>query len=192
MMKQRKLTPTQLDVLMRDLAPHRVSHRSQPGAGKLSYVEAWDVKAMLIRVFGFGGFSSEVTHTDILDIERYEKNGKPQVRVSAMVTVRLTIHQTGAVYTESAVSSQAGSTLGDVADFAVKTAASDAFKRAAIFLGTGFGLSLYRDGSRSDVVRQVVAPGQQFPRPEPEQGDADADVMEGQTTVDDALDGDRA
>jgi hypothetical protein len=35
---------------------------------------------------------------------------------------------------------------------AVKTAESDALKRAAINLGTQFGLSLYDNGSRNDVV----------------------------------------
>ena len=35
---------------------------------------------------------------------------------------------------------------------AVKTAESDALKRAAINLGTQFGLSLYNNGSLKDVV----------------------------------------
>ena len=40
---------------------------------------------------------------------------------------------------------------------AVKTAESDALKRAAINLGTQFGLSLYDNGSRADVVGHTLA-----------------------------------
>lgn len=39
---------------------------------------------------------------------------------------------------------------------AVKTAESDALKRAAINLGTQFGLSLYNDGSLADVVHTTL------------------------------------
>jgi hypothetical protein len=39
---------------------------------------------------------------------------------------------------------------------AIKTAESDALKRAAINLGTQFGLSLYNNGSLRDVVVQTL------------------------------------
>lgn len=156
------LTPEQLQLLMGNLHPARVQSRKQGGA-TLSYLAAYDVKAMLIRVFGFGGFSSETTHTAILDVDRYQKDGKPQIRIAALCTVQLHIHQLGATYSESAVASQSGATYGDVADFAVKTAESDALKRAAINLGTQFGLSLYDNGSTKEVVRKIVAPEQTWP-----------------------------
>jgi hypothetical protein len=42
---------------------------------------------------------------------------------------------------------------------AIKTAESDALKRAAINLGTQFGLSLYNNGSLQDVVvRTLIEP----------------------------------
>jgi recombination DNA repair RAD52 pathway protein len=159
------LTREQLQVLMGNLHPARVQSRKQGGA-TLSYLAAYDVKAMLIRVFGFGGFSAETTHTEILDVDRYQKDGKPQIRIAALCTVRLYIHQLDAVYSESAVASQTGATYGDVADFAVKTAESDALKRAAINLGTQFGLSLYDNGSTKEVVRKIVSPGQKWPTEE--------------------------
>ena len=40
---------------------------------------------------------------------------------------------------------------------AVKTAESDALKRAAINLGDQFGLSLYNNGSTAPVVTQTLA-----------------------------------
>ena len=41
---------------------------------------------------------------------------------------------------------------------AIKTAETDAFKRAAINLGDQFGLSLYNGGSTSPAVREVLVP----------------------------------
>ena len=45
-------------------------------------------------------------------------------------------------------------------DFAVKTAESDALKRAATYLGTQFGLSLYDGGSTREIVRVLFEPTQ--------------------------------
>ena len=61
-------------------------------------------------------------------------------------------------YTESAVGSTSGpaNMIGEHHDNAIKTAASDALKRCAINLGTQFGLSLYNDGSRNDVVKMTL------------------------------------
>lgn len=177
------LTEEQLKTLMGPLNPARISKRSQ-GGRSLSYLEAWDVKATLIRVFGFGGFSADVIGTDIARMERdvpaftggkgdrkrrMDADGNPDFNwsVTAMVTLRLTIHAlNGVTFTESAAASQTGPDIGEVTDFAIKTAESDALKRAAIYLGTQFGLSLYNNGSASEVVRRIVAPDQEWPKPE--------------------------
>ena len=177
------ITEEQLATLMRDLHPGRVSSRSQGGAN-LSYLEAWDVKATLIRVFGFAGFSAEVIASDVLEINRNpdakDRQGKQYTQIEALATatVRLTLHlplfeseeHGGAIYkrhdvtyTETAAASQKGREVGEVVDFALKTAESDALKRAAIYLGTQFGLSLYNSGSTKEVVGRIVAPGQEWP-----------------------------
>ena len=158
------LTLRQREILMGSLNPARVSSRKGTGNNTLSYMEAWDIKATLIRVFGFGGFSAEVVESKIERIlTNAEHGGKTAWVVLASATVRLTIHQTGAIYAETAVSSQAGNQIGEVGDFAMKTAESDALKRCAIYLGTQFGLSLYNDGKPQDVVRVVLAPGAEWP-----------------------------
>lgn len=179
------LTMRQRRQLMLDLNPSRVSNRSQ-GGRSLSYLEAWDVKATLIRVFGFGGFSAVASEGEIINLEdnvpkftgygqnkteipiEYTPDGKQKFgtanfRVTAKVRVELFIHQLGARYTEYAVSSQSGPDVGEVADFAFKTAESDALKRAAIYLGTQFGLSLYNNGATQDVIKTVLASGQEWP-----------------------------
>lgn len=156
----RPLTSLQRKQLLADLNPNRVSKRTANGksGGKvMSYVEAWDVRATLTRIFGFGGWSGEVLNAQMIDSG---KNGRGNPTVAMMVTYRLTIHQLGCIYTETAVSGQSGSDFGAAAEFAVKTAESDALKRCAINLGTAFGLSLYNDGQLADVVKQIQAPHQ--------------------------------
>lgn len=166
------LTPEQLDVLMKDLNPSRVSKRKQ-GGRDLSYLEAWDVKATLIRVFGFLGFSAECIESEVLAVNHNE-NAKDtkgqtytQIEALAKCTVRLTLLQSGATYTETAAASQKGRDVGEVVDFALKTAESDALKRAAIYLGTQFGLSLYDQGTTKEVIKKIVAPGQTWPIAKP-------------------------
>lgn len=154
------LTPGHLAKLTQPLAGSRVATRAGGGGSKLSYLEAFDVKAMLIRTFGFANFSADVTESSIEKIIPDPENAK-RFTVLAKCTVRLTIHETGATYTETACASQTGGQgIGEVADFAIKTAESDALKRAAIYLGTQFGLSLYNDGQTADIVRYVLEPGQ--------------------------------
>lgn len=163
------ISQEQLKILMSDLNPNRVKSRTQSGRS-FSYLEGYDVKATLIRVFGFGGFSAEVIDNKVVS-EREIKVGKDQKdgwQVSVMSTVRLTIHGTDrdAVYTESAIATSSQPSLGDALDMAIKSASTDALKRAATYLGTQFGLSLYNDGSTSEVIRRVFAPGQEWPGPE--------------------------
>lgn len=151
-----------------------------------SYLQAWDVKAALLRIFGWGGFSTEVLEVKVVavrehaagtvgHVERFDvkKNGQtvkakgdaktPQAIV--MVTMRLTLHNIGpagqdVVHTETAVGMNSQWDIGEAIDTATKTAESDALKRAAIFLGTQFGLSLYNNGSKADVVNKVFVPWQ--------------------------------
>lgn len=170
-----ELSGSQLHALMSPINPARVASRNVGGTS-LSYVEAWDIKATLIRIFGFGGFSVECIDSKIIDIRDGGRQGHyPQTHskagqektpyVMAQATVRLTIHGIGpggrdVVYTEAAIGTNDGWTIGDVADNAIKSAASDALKRCAIFLGTQFGLSLYNNGDRKDVVRILMEPEQ--------------------------------
>lgn len=156
------LTKAQFIALMSNLNVGRIATRTQSGS-KLSYLQAWDVRASLIRVFGFGGFSIEVLKSEVVEVERdvaKASGGTTAFRVTALCTVQLRIPQLGATYSESAMSSQSGAVFGDVGDFAVKTAVSDAMKRCAINLGTQFGLSLYNNGSNRDIIAVVFEPTQ--------------------------------
>lgn len=156
------LTLDQFKALISDLNPKRVAKRKQ-GGSDLSYLEAWDVRASLIRVFGFGGWDAEVLREQLVTMETdvpKANGGSTAFRATVMVTLRLHVHQLHCVYTEVAASSQSGAVPGDVLDFALKTAASDALKRCAMNLGTQFGLSLYNKGATRDIVGIVFEPTQ--------------------------------
>ncbi len=146
------------------ISQDRVSSRSQ-GGRSLSYVEAYDIRATMNKVFGFAMWSYVVEDSQIVQVERdvpKSGGGTTNFRVTAMVRSHLYIPQTGATYGGVAVASQAGADIGEVSDFAMKTADSDALKRAAMNLGTQFGLSLYNNGSLQDVVKMGFAPGQEW------------------------------
>lgn len=167
----RPLSARQLAALMADLNPARIANRQGQGrSGQLSYLEAWDVKATLTKVFGFGGWSSRLVQGKIEKVMNQEESGgNAKWTVMASATIELHIHQLGAVYSEMAVSSQGNAQVGEAADFAVKTAESDALKRCAINLGTQFGLSLYNSGATQDVIRVILAEGQEWPPMNPDQ-----------------------
>lgn len=175
------LTERQVDTLLRRLNSTRVATRQQSGK-TLSYMEAWEIKRTLIRVFGFAGFDSEVISEELIGQFPYTGSGTNSPAMLEIVyraRVRLTIKdQWGrpiAVYTEGAVGSatvrQDSAAKGDAHDNALKSAASDALKRCAINLGTQFGLSLYDNGSRDDVVGFTIVNG----RPEPEATDKEVE-----------------
>jgi DNA recombination protein Rad52 len=161
-----RLTAEQYEVLLKPLAASRVAHRSQGGM-QLSYLEAWDVKAHLIRIFGFGGWSADVLSADLMFEDKDEKG---RWNVGYKVVMRLRIHAGDAwedtTYTEAAVGSATLPQRGEAHDMAVKTAESDALKRAAINLGTQFGLSLYDNGSRADVVKHTLRAPEGVTEPE--------------------------
>lgn len=149
----RSLNERQYAQLLAPLNEKRVAKRSGGGGKALSYLEAWDVKAHLIRIFGFGSWSADVIDSSLAYEEQTDKG---TWSVGYRVVLRLTIHPLGCTYTEAAVGSAMLPQRGEAHDMAIKTGESDALKRAAINLGTQFGLSLYDNGSLRDVVIQTL------------------------------------
>jgi recombination DNA repair RAD52 pathway protein len=148
------LTTKQQEILLKGLNPSRIAQRKGGGGKSLSYLEAWDVKAHLNRIFGFCGWSWEVLSAELA----YEYEAGTNWAVGYRVIGRLTIHGTEAVYTEASVGPAQLPQRGEAHDMAIKTAESDAIKRAAINLGDQFGLSLYNNGSTVPVVQQTLVP----------------------------------
>lgn len=138
--------------LLEPIHQGRVAQRKGGGGKMLSYVEAWDVRATLIRIFGFGGFCA-----DVIEVIPGQKG--------VLVGLRLTVFGIGpdgqdVTYTEYGADSADSKDLDDL----VKTAASEALKRAATNLGDQFGLSLYNKGSLRPVVTRTL----DQPAPPPE------------------------
>lgn len=148
------LSRQQVDTLLRGIKPSRVLHLDG-----MSHLAAYDVRAHLNRVFGFGRWSADVLDvTPLYEQTTETKNKKPAYRVGYRATVRLTVCAPDgtqlATYTECAVgdSTMPDFKRGDCHDMAIKTAESQALKRCATNLGDQFGLSLYRNGSTDPVV----------------------------------------
>lgn len=155
------LSAKQVDTLMQPIRGTRVATRTQ-GGKTLSYLEAYDVRAHLIRIFGFGNFDAEVLDYDLAFVRDYQNaDGRDMQEIAYKARMQLTIRSQQGVaiarYTECAVGSASGGTgFGDLHDNALKSAVSDALKRCAINLGSQFGLGLYDQGSRAEVVRALV------------------------------------
>jgi len=158
-----RITPEQYTYLLNPLRSTRIATRSGGGGKQLSYLESWDVRAHLIRIFGFCNYDAETLEAHMLyqrDVE-VGQNKSPGWEVAWYARLRLVVRDAKGRelcrHIESAVGSATGSSgLGDLHDNAVKQAASDALKRCAINLGTQFGLSLYDNGARADVVRTTL------------------------------------
>lgn len=161
------LSDLQIGWLLQPVHPDRVG---KDGKG-FAHMEAWDIKRHLIRIFGFGGHD-----IDLLDVTQIsersqmlrkknrngEEYGDPYeawtvvYRVSVMLTVKVDGielgHWTG-VATGDATNQPS---LADAHDLALKTADSQALKRAATNLGDQFGLSLYNKGRLDPVVQSSL------------------------------------
>lgn len=149
------VTKEQYDQLLKPINPTRVG---KDGKG-FSHLEAWDVRAHLNRVFGFLGWSAELIALEQIFESETQRDGKSRWTVAYRATVKLTVHANWslATYTEAAAGdSQNNPSRADAHDMAIKTAESQAFKRAAVNLGDQFGLSLYKDGTTSAVVRDTL------------------------------------
>jgi recombination DNA repair RAD52 pathway protein len=146
------LSKQQQEILIKGINANRIAKRQGGGGKSLSYLEAWDVKAHLIRIFGFGEWSWDVLTSDLA----FEQESNGKWNVGYKVSGQLRIHTTRATYTEAAVGSATLGQRGEAHDMAIKTAESDALKRAAINLGDQFGLSLYNNGAVAPVVVKTL------------------------------------
>jgi len=149
------LTDEQHEILLKGINPSRIAQRQGGGGRSLSYLEAWDVKAHLNRIFGFLNWSADVLEA-ALAFEQ-DTGGKWNVGYKVVLCLRVN----GASYTEAAVGSSTLPQRGEAHDMAIKTAESDALKRAAINIGDQFGLSLYNNGSTTPVVVKTLVGGKE-------------------------------
>ena len=152
------LTDEQTKVLLMGIRPSRVAVMDG-----MSYVEGYDVRAMLTRIFGFGMWEeiAQAPTEMLYDLETTTKAGKPAHKVAYKASRRLVIHHPDGMTTNHDGSAVGEATMpdfkqGDTHDMAIKTAETQALKRCAINLGDQFGLSLYKNGSIEPLIRKIV------------------------------------
>lgn len=127
------------------------------------HVSQQDITAHLIRIFGFGNFDTDILETAcVFETPRLNDEGKPTGRwdVCYRAQVRLTVRNPdGEVvchYEDGSTATAQNQTRGDAHDLAFKSALSLAKKRAAAYLGDGYGLSLYNHGQMRALVRGTL------------------------------------
>lgn len=155
-----QLTNQQINFLLQGVHFSRIG---KDGKG-FAHMEAWDIRRNLIRVFGFGGYDTE--QQEMVLVSQIEhppaaRNGKSRWTVIYRATVVLTVKVNGVElgHWHGTASGDATNqpSLADAHDLAMKTADSQAFKRAAVNLGDQFGMSLYNGGSLDPVVIRSLA-----------------------------------
>lgn len=146
------LSQEQYEFLLKPINPARVG---KDGKG-FAHLEAWDVRRVLIGVFGYTGWSADILNMEmIFETEGTGRSGNPAWTVAYRACCRLTIGD--CTYTEWAAGDATNyPSRADAHDQAMKTAESQAFKRCAVNLGDAFGLSLYDGGSRAQSVRATL------------------------------------
>lgn len=173
------LTSEQLKELQKPIDKDRVKIDQQKG---FSYLEAWDVRRTMNRIFGFANWSADVRVMEhVAEREVTMRNGKAGWNVIYRAECVLSLgtpFENGASYTEWAAGDSTHPVLYEAHDQAIKTAASQAFKRCAMNLGDQFGLSLYNNGSTEATVAETV--GQEF-----EDADKVAGLLELFATIND-------
>ena len=159
-MNQGMFNRSQQEQLLKGLNASRVEQRKM-GGRQMSYLAQHDVRAHLIRLFGFGHFDLLTESADLAyETKRTSKGGGELHDVGYKVTMRLVVRDENqnviCSYSETAVGSALSAEPGEAHDNAVKNGASDAMKRCAINLGDQFGLSLYNNGQTAPYVKGTL------------------------------------
>ncbi len=154
-----RFSAKQIRQLLQPINPRRVL---RDGKGH-AHVSQQDVTAHLIRVFGFGGFDTEILDVQCvfemptLSVSKGKDKPDPNRHdVCYRALLRLTVRDAEGTpichYEDGSTATAQNQTRGDGHDLAYKSALSLAKKRAAINLGDQFGLSLYNKGQMSALV----------------------------------------
>jgi Rad52/22 family double-strand break repair protein len=156
----------QVKLLLTRIHPNRVLVRDG-----MSYVEGYDIRAELTRIFGFGRWSSELLDQEVIcetevttktytDKYGKEKGGKPAWYVVYRSRVRLTVFAPDGTMVTFHDGSHVGESThpvrGEAHGNALTNSETYALRRAAINLGDQFGLSLYNKGSMDAIVRWTL------------------------------------
>lgn len=166
--------------LLQPIHPSRVL---KDGKGH-PHVSQQDITAHLIRIFGFGSFDTDILETScVFEQQRTDDKGQPTNRwdVCYRAKVRLTVRNADGEevchYEDGSTATAQNQARGDAHDGAFKSALSLAKKRAAVYLGDQFGLSLYNKGQMRALVKGTLV------LPTAEEEDAEKEPIDVQEDV---------
>ena len=164
-------TEDQINLLLKPIHPNRVAVTRG-----LSYVEGYDVRAELTRVFGFGRWNEETLDQQLVcENETQTSQGKKAWYVVYRTRVRLTISapdgEPVCFYDGAHVGESTHPVRGEAHGNALTNSQTYALRRCAINLGDQFGLSLYNKGSQDAIVRWTLV----RPESNPESATTDTD-----------------
>lgn len=131
---------TQLRELKRDLKESDIRTRQTQGR-ELSYIEGWHSIAEANRIFGYDAWSRETIESKCV----LSRENRGAFHVVYVAKVRISVRAKEQVIVREGFGTgeaQVG-TLGEAHDKAIKTAETDATKRALATFGKPFGLALY-------------------------------------------------
>src|SRR5262249_31031322 len=133
----------QVHALRRSLNHRHVRTREANGR-ELHYIEGWYALSEANRIFGFDGWDRETLESRCV----FARESRGTFLAIYIAKVRISVHANGATIIREGhgTSEGRGTSPGDVHDFALKAAETDATKRALATFGKRFGLALYGGG----------------------------------------------
>jgi recombination DNA repair RAD52 pathway protein len=148
-------TDSQVRALTRRVPERHLKSRINAGR-TLTYIEGWYALAQANRIFGFDGWDRESLETRC--ILAREIRGVSTAVYSARV--RVAVHADGRVVIRDGhgTGEAHGASPAEVHDRALKSAETDATKRALATFGKAFGLALYAGGRRTAAKGDRPAP----------------------------------
>ena len=146
-------TARQTLALRRNLDHRQIRTREIHGR-ELSYIEGWYAISEANRIFGFDGWSRETIEPKCV----LARENRGTFLAVYIARVRITVHADGATVAREGhgTGEGHGSSPGEVHDIALKTAETDATKRALATFGKPFGLALYGNSKTATPPRISV------------------------------------
>ncbi len=133
-------TDEQMQALSRKLSPKHVRTRVANGRS-LSYVEGWHVIAEANRIFGYDAWDRETIQVKC--VWERTRDGREACTYMARVRIRVRAGDLVVVRVGSGTGHGIGPSRGEAHEHALKSAETDAMKRALATFGNPFGLALY-------------------------------------------------
>jgi hypothetical protein len=154
------LSKEQVALLLKPIHPQRVLQLKG-----MSYIEGYDVRAELNRVFGFARWDQEILDQAMICEENVKTNaGRDAWYVVYRTRMRLQIHAPDGSFLTHYDGSHVGESThpvrGEAHGNAITNSETYALRRCAINLGDQFGLGLYNKGSLDAIVRWTLIGGE--------------------------------